>query len=45
MARREQGYSYRAIAEELILREIPTKNGNATWTHQAVASILRQTVV
>ena len=39
---RKRGCSYRAIAEELTRRGVPTKKGNATWTHLAVASILRR---
>jgi DNA invertase Pin-like site-specific DNA recombinase len=41
-AMRDQGSSYRAIAEQLSRRGVPTKKGNAAWTHQAVASILRR---
>ena len=41
-AMRQVGKSYRAIAEELTKRSVPTKKGNATWTHQAVASILKR---
>ncbi len=41
---RNRGSSYRAIAEELTRRGISTKKGNATWTHQAVASILRRVI-
>ena len=44
-AMREGGVSYRAIAEELTRRGVPTKKGNARWTHQAVASILKRAVV
>jgi len=44
-AMRDQGSSYRAIAEELTRREVPTKKGNARWTHQAVASILKRPLV
>jgi DNA invertase Pin-like site-specific DNA recombinase len=40
-AMRNQGSSYRAIAEQLSRRGVPTKKGNAAWTHQAVASILK----
>jgi len=43
-AMREQARSYRAIAEELTRRHVPTKKGNARWTHQAVASILKRTI-
>ncbi len=39
---RKRGSSYRAIAEELTARGVPTKKGNANWTHQAVASILKR---
>ncbi len=41
-AMREQGRSYRAIAEEFTSQRVPTKKGNATWTHQTVASILKR---
>ena len=41
-AMREQRHSYRAIADELTGRGVPTKKGNRTWTHQAVASILNR---
>ena len=44
-AMREQGCSYRAIAEQLTRRSVPTKKGNRTWTHQAVASILKRAVL
>lgn len=39
-AMREQGRSYRVIAEELTHRGVPTRKGNVKWTHQAVASVL-----
>jgi len=41
-AMRKRGKSYRAIAEELTRRAVPTKKGGPTWTHQAVASILKR---
>jgi hypothetical protein len=43
-AMRDQGGSYRAIAEQLSRRGVPTKKGNAAWTHQAVASILKRAI-
>ena len=36
---RESGLSYRKIADELEARGIPTKKGNAKWTHTAIKSI------
>ncbi len=39
---RKRGSSCRTIAGELTGRGVPTKKGNATWTHQAVASILKR---
>lgn len=39
-ARRAAGATLRQIAEELSGRGVPTKKGNARWTHQAVASIV-----
>lgn len=39
---RSSGYTLRQIAAELTLRGIATKEGLATWTHSAVAYILRQ---
>ncbi len=39
---RQNSETLRAIAEELTRREIPTKQGNTEWTHQAVASILKR---
>jgi site-specific DNA recombinase len=44
-AMRDRGCSYRAIAEELTRRGVPTKKGNSRWTHQAVASILKRAVM
>jgi len=44
-AMRDRGLSYRAIAEELTHRGVPTKKGNSRWTHQAVASILKRPLV
>ncbi len=41
---RASGWTYRAIAAELTGRGILTKKGNAKWTHQAVASILKRKV-
>jgi DNA invertase Pin-like site-specific DNA recombinase len=41
---RKAGRSLRAIAVELNGHAIPTKAGNATWTHTAVAYILRRQV-
>ena len=41
-AMRQQGTSYRAIAKELTRLAVPTKKGRPTWTHQAVASILKR---
>ena len=41
-AMRAERRSYRAIAEELTRRGVPTKIGGAVWTHQTVASILRR---
>lgn len=34
------GHSTRAIARRLSSRSVPTKTGNAVWTHQAIARIL-----
>lgn len=39
---RESGLSLRQIASELDARQIPTKKGNKTWTHTAVASVLKR---
>lgn len=39
---RADGWTYRAIAAELTRRGVLTKKGNAKWTHQSVASILRR---
>lgn len=39
---RESGLSLRQIAVELEARKIPTKKGNAKWTHTAVASVLKR---
>ena len=36
------GWTLRAIAEDLTARGVPTKQGNGKWTHQAVASILKR---
>src|SRR3954452_20585040 len=38
---RSFGWTYRAIAEELTRRGIPTKNGGATWAHTTVGTLLR----
>lgn len=40
---RADGWSLRAIADELTRRKITTKKGNRRWTHQAVASVLERT--
>ena len=40
---RAEGRSYRAIAEELADRGVPTRNGGPNWTHPAVASVLKRT--
>jgi DNA invertase Pin-like site-specific DNA recombinase len=42
MAMRAERRSYRAIADELTRRGVPTKKGRTTWTHQAVASIVKR---
>ncbi len=39
---RGDGWTYRAIAAELTGRGVLTKKGNADWTHQSVASILKR---
>jgi len=39
---REAGLSYREIAAELTAAGIRTKKGNTTWTHTAVASIVKR---
>jgi hypothetical protein len=39
---RNDGFTLRRIAAELTQRGIATKEGLATWTHTAVAYILRQ---
>ena len=39
---RRAGKSYRAIANELTKRRVPTKKGNGRWSHQAVASIAKR---
>lgn len=41
-ALRADGYSYRAIAAELVRRGILTKEGNLKWVHTAVAQILKR---
>jgi len=42
---KEQGLSLRAIARQLETEQIPTKSGNASWTHTAVQSILRRSAI
>ena len=39
---RDEGCSLRAIASELGDRKIPTKEGNARWSHTAVLSIIQR---
>jgi DNA invertase Pin-like site-specific DNA recombinase len=39
---RGEGHTLRSIAAELTRQGILTTKGNATWTHQAVASILKR---
>ncbi len=39
---KEAGRSLREIASELSSRGIPTKDGNATWTHTAVNRIIQR---
>ena len=41
---RSEGYSLREIAEELTRQGITTKEGNDSWSHQAVAKILTRKV-
>jgi site-specific DNA recombinase len=40
---REDGYSLRAIADELSARGIPTKQGRRSWTHSTVQRIIHRT--
>ncbi len=42
---RAKGQSLRAIAAELEGKNIPTKAGNAKWTHTAVKGILARNAV
>ncbi len=42
---RSAGRSLRSIAAELTGRAVRTKAGNVTWTHTAVAYILRRSLV
>jgi len=39
---REQGMSYRAIAEELDVHSVPTKNGGGAWSAKVVRAILKR---
>jgi DNA invertase Pin-like site-specific DNA recombinase len=41
-ALRGSGLTLRRIAHELTMRGIPTKTGRPTWTHSAVAAILKR---
>lgn len=41
-ALRQTGFPLRKIARELTVRGIRTKTGNSTWTHSAVAAILKR---
>ena len=40
---REDGFSLRAIADELSARGIPTKQGRRSWTHSTVQRIIHRT--
>ena len=39
IAMRSQGLSYRAIANELTVSQVPTKSGAARWSHTSVQSV------
>jgi DNA invertase Pin-like site-specific DNA recombinase len=41
-AMRRAGKSYRAIADELTQRGVPTKQGRGDWKHSAVAGIVKR---